>query len=119
LRGRKDLNYTQQDAKSIIDRNNAEDNAAFMRLAERIIQQQDAAVSSPSAIRASIPEQGRVLTFTRAVLIDPAESLRIGLQATAARAASWIARVLILAAVLAAFGLFAIVATPSRKRNGE
>jgi hypothetical protein len=34
-----------QDAKDIIDRNTADDNAAYyMRLAERIIQQQDAAV---------------------------------------------------------------------------
>ena len=70
LRGRKEVNYTQQDAKDIIDRNTADDNAAYMRLAERIIQQQDAAVSSPAAIRASIPEQGRVLTFKRAVVVD-------------------------------------------------
>src|ERR1044072_1462123 len=32
LRGAKDLNYTQQDAKGIIDRNSADDNAATMRL---------------------------------------------------------------------------------------
>ncbi|PYJ01824.1 MAG: hypothetical protein DME25_17410, partial [Verrucomicrobia bacterium] len=70
LRDRKELSYTQQDAKDIIDRNPADDNAAFMRLAERLIQQQDAAVTSPAAIRASIPEQGRVLTFKRAVLVD-------------------------------------------------
>ncbi len=71
-------NYTQQDAKDIIDRNTADDNAAFMRLAERLIQQQDAAVSSPAAIRANIPEQGRVLTFKRAVVVDPWADLRIG-----------------------------------------
>ena len=71
LHGRKEVNYTQQDAKDIIDRNTADDNAAFMRLAERLIQQQDAAVSSPAAIRANIPEQGRVLTFKRAVAVDP------------------------------------------------
>src|SRR5437879_11858135 len=43
LRNRKEPAYTQQDAKDIIDRNTAEDNAAFMRLAERLVQQQDAA----------------------------------------------------------------------------
>ena len=43
---RNDMNYTQQDAKDIIDRNSADDNAAYMRLAERLIQQQDAAVTS-------------------------------------------------------------------------
>src|SRR6185503_18839169 len=59
LRAAKDLNYTQQDAREIIDRNSADENAAYMRLAEKLVQQQDAAVTSPTAIRASIPEQGR------------------------------------------------------------
>ena len=88
LRGAKDANYTQQDAKDIIDRNTADDNSAFMRVAERIVQQQDAAISSPTALRASIPEQGRVLTFKRAVLVDPWAVLRINLKTTAATAAS-------------------------------
>ena len=77
LRSRKDLNYTQQDAKEIIERNSADENAAFMRLAERLIQQQDAAVSSPAVIRTSIPEQTRVLTFRRAVLVNPWAELKI------------------------------------------
>ncbi len=107
LRGRKEVNYTQQDAKDIIDRNSADENTAFMRLAERLIQQQDAAVSNPAAIRASIPEQGRVLTFKRAVVVDPWADLKIGLQVTAASAASWLTRSVILAAtfvLLFAFG---------------
>jgi hypothetical protein len=111
MRGRKEVAYTQQDAKDIIDRNTADDNAAYMRLAERLIQQQDAAVSSPTGIRASIPEQGRLLTFKRAVLVNALigtkEELKIGLEATAARAASWGVRVLILGATLVVLGLFA------------
>ena len=85
LRGRKEVNYTQQDAKDLMDRNTADDNATFLRLAERLIQQQDAAVSSASALRASIPEQGRVLTFKRAVLVDvdPKGELKINLEAVA------------------------------------
>jgi hypothetical protein len=110
LRNRKEATYTQQDAKDIIDRNTADDNAAFMRLAERLIQQQDAAVSSPAAIRANIPEQGRVLTFRRAVAVDKWADLRIGLEATAAKAASWSVRILILAATLLCLGTFAFAA---------
>jgi hypothetical protein len=106
LRGRKEVNYSQQDAKDIIDRNTADDNAAYMRLAERIIQQQDAAVSSPAAIRASIPEQGRVLTFKRAVVVDTWADLKIHLAATAAKAASWGVRILILAASLLILAFF-------------
>ena len=107
LRGRKDVNYTQQDAKAIIDRNTADDNAAFMRLAQRLIQQQDAAVGNPAAIRAAIPEAGRLLTFKRAVLVNTWEHLQIGLEARAVKAASWGVRVLILGAtlvMLVAFG---------------
>jgi hypothetical protein len=97
LRGRKDVNYTQQDAKAIIDRNTAEENAVYMRLAQRLIQQQDAAVSSAAAIHASVPEQGRLLTFKRSVVVDTIP-LKIGLEASAARAAAWGVRVLILGA---------------------
>jgi hypothetical protein len=98
LRGRKDVAYTQQDAKDIIDRNNADENAAFMRLAERLIQQQDAAVTSPAALRATIPEQGRMLTFKRAVVVDTWADLNLRLALAAAKTASWSVRLLILAA---------------------
>jgi hypothetical protein len=107
LRGAKDLNYTQQDAKEIIDRNTADDNAAYMKLAEKLVQQQDAAVTSPSAIRANIPEQGRLLTFARAVAVDREADLRIGLEASPVKAAAWGVRLAILAVtlvVLAGFG---------------
>jgi hypothetical protein len=112
LRGRKELSYTQQDAKDMIDRNTADDNAAFMRLAERLIQQQDAAVSSPAAIRASIPDQGRVLTFKRSVVVDAMigkpEELKIDLQIAAAKPASWSVRVLILGGTLLVLAGFAL-----------
>jgi hypothetical protein len=119
LRGRKEVNYTQQDAKDIIDRNNADENTAFMRLAERLIQQQDAAVSSPAAIRANIPEQGRVLTFKRAVVVDELirtkEDLKIDLQLSAVRAASWGVRILILSATLLVLAIFASAARAFRR----
>src|SRR5207244_11855097 len=54
IRNRKGGTYTQQEAKQVIDANTADENAAFMRLAERLIQQQDAAVTAPVAIRAAI-----------------------------------------------------------------
>jgi hypothetical protein len=111
LRGRKEVNYSQQDAKAIIDRNSAEENAVFLRLAQRLIQQQDAAVSSAAAIRAAIPEQGRMLTFKRAVVVDQWADLRIGLEASAAKAASWGVRLLILGVtfvVLVVFGWMAM-----------
>jgi hypothetical protein len=106
----KNMNYTQQDAKDIIDRNTADDNAAYMRLAERLVQQQDAAVSSASALRASIPEQGRVLTFKRAVVVDKEADLRIGIQAAAVRMASGRMRIAILLTTLVVLGVISWVA---------
>ncbi len=116
LRNRKDVNYTQQDAKDIIDRNSLDENTAFMALAKRLVEQQDAAVSSPATIRANIPEQGRVLTFQRAVAADKWADLNIGLKATAARAASSSERLLILAMTfvgMAFFGLLGWLARPA------
>jgi hypothetical protein len=118
LRGRKEVAYTQQDAKAIIDRNSAEENAVFMRLAQRLIQQQDAAVSSAAAIRAAIPEQGRMLTFKRAVMVDYPADLRIGLEASAAKAASWGMRILILVVTAVVLGAFGSLAS-SFRRSGN
>jgi hypothetical protein len=100
------VNYTQQDAKAIIDRNSADDNAAYMRLAERLIQQQDAAVSSASALRANIPDQGRVLTFKRAVVVDKEADLRIGIEAASVQVASGTVRIQIL---VATFGILIMI----------
>jgi hypothetical protein len=97
------LAYTQQEAKQIIDANTADDNAALVRLAERLIQQQDAAVTAPAAIRAAIPQQGRLLSFRRTVQVDTFADLNISLQATAQRAASSIFRVITLSTVFLAF----------------
>lgn len=105
-RGAKELNYTQQDAQGIMDRNTADDNAATMRLAEKLIQQQDAAVPAAAAIRANIPQQGRVLTFQRSVAVDPEADLRVTLAASVAKTASGGARLLILAATVAVLGVF-------------
>jgi hypothetical protein len=116
LRNRKDVAYTQQEAKQIIDANTADDNAALVRLAERIIQQQDAAIPTPAAIRAAIPQQGRLLTFRRTVQVDTFADLRIHLEAAAARTASWGFRVAILALIFIAFALLAWL--PKRMQNG-
>jgi len=109
LRGRKEVNYTQQDAKDIIDRNSADDNAAYMKLAERLIQQQDAAVSSPTALRANLPDQGRVLTFRRSVVVDPWADLKIGLKASSGRTASLGVRIAILLGTLVVFECFVLL----------
>jgi len=71
-----------------------------MKLAERIVQQQDAAVPTPTAIRATVPQQGRMLTFRRTVQVDEFADLDLRLQATSAKAAPWGFRVAVLGGLL-------------------
>ena len=118
LRSRPELNYTQQDAKDILDNNTVDENTAFTRLAEKLIQQQDAAVNHPAGIRASIPEEGRVLTFQRAVAVDQWADLNIRLDASIAESSSPSNRLLIIGGTLLAFALCAL-ALCSLRRNGE
>ena len=84
---------------------------------------QDAAVSSPAAIRANIPEQGRVLTFKRAVVVDALigtrDDLKVDLNLTAVRAAPWGVRIMILAGTLLVLGIFASAARSFRRAASQ
>ena len=62
---------------------------------------------SPTAIRAAIPQQGRLLTFRRTVQVDTWADLRIQLEAAAARTAPWGFRVAILGLIFVGFALLA------------
>ncbi|MBL9136126.1 MAG: tetratricopeptide repeat protein, partial [Verrucomicrobiales bacterium] len=81
--------YTQEEARQWLDRKGADENAAQARLAERIIQQQDAALASPAAIRAAIPEQGRKFLFTRPLEVNPWAELRLNIEAKSTADVSW------------------------------
>ena len=80
--------YTQDQARRILSRNSAEEVEFQNRLVERLIQQQDAAGASPAAIRATIPEQGRLFTFARSLQVDPWVDLRVELETRTVRVAS-------------------------------
>jgi hypothetical protein len=112
LRNNGTANYTQSDAKQIIDNNSADENAALMKLAGRLIQQQDAAVANPAVIRANVPQQGRVLTFKRAVVVDTRADLGINLKMHTTSAISWGNRLLLL--VLTALALAVLGTLASR-----
>jgi len=101
LRNRSEANYTQQEAKELFALNGAADNATLEKLAERIIEQQDAALPSPTAIRASIPQQGRMLTFKRSVQVETWIDLNLRLAARSTNAPNRVGRF----AAFAALGL--------------
>ncbi|HEY1173054.1 MAG TPA: hypothetical protein VGH19_16925 [Verrucomicrobiae bacterium] len=117
LRNRKELNYSQQEAKQIIEANTADDNAVLMRLAERIVQQQDAVVPNPVEIRATIPQQGRMLTFRRSVQVDTWTDLTVELETRAFKTASMGLRAGMLGASFVGFMLVAWVSGRRRMTN--
>jgi hypothetical protein len=106
--------YTQQAAKQLIEQAPQEENAALVRLAERLIQQQDAAVANPTALRATLPEQGRVLTFTRSLQIDTWSDLRLELEAAAARPSARGLKLLTLVGLFAALAGLMWVGRPTK-----
>jgi hypothetical protein len=69
--------YTQQEAQQVLEQNTAEVNKGLEQLASCLIGHQDAALANPEAIRANLPKQGQVLTFTRSLLVDTDTDLRI------------------------------------------
>jgi hypothetical protein len=105
--------YTQDEAKQILDRNTAEENAIQLRLAERLVQQQEAVLANPAAIRAAVPAQGRRLTFTRALQIEPRAELAVTIEARALPAVSGALQALALAGILVLLGGLAWAARPA------
>ncbi|MCB1127931.1 MAG: hypothetical protein KDM81_15660, partial [Verrucomicrobiae bacterium] len=108
-----DANYTREQAKALNQSLSSEDQLALGRLAEKLVAQQDAAVANPTAIRASVPEQGRMLAFTRSLQVDPMSDLRIDLEARAVQAGSTGGRFLLVCAVLLVTVIFTLL--PRRK----
>jgi hypothetical protein len=91
--------YTQQEARQLIDRNSAEDYAIQMRLVERLIQQQEATTANPTALRASLPELGHRISFSKSLQIDKGNELQLLLQLRPVAATSTSTRWLSLALV--------------------
>ncbi len=104
------VNYSQNEAKQLLERNTSEETAVQQRLAERLIQQQDAVSAKPAAIRALLPEQGRRLVFTRPLEVNTWADLTIHIDARAAAAVSWLWRLGLLALVLVALLVLGLLA---------
>jgi hypothetical protein len=69
-------------------------------------------VPNPAAIRASIPEEGRTLTFSRTLLVDPWGDLQLQLKMRSPSTASRWTR---LATLVAVFGMLVLLAWPARR----
>ena len=106
--------YTQQQAQQVLEQNPAEDNAALVRLAERLIRQQDAGVGKPQAIRAALPAQGRQLIFTGSLQVQSWADLRVKLDVRETHPAGGATRCLTLIVVLVALVLLGLLSRRPR-----
>jgi hypothetical protein len=102
--------YTQQQVQKILEQNSAEENQALMRLADRLIRQQDAAMAKPESIRATLPKQGRLLTFTGSLQVETWKALQIQLVAKVRSAVVTGSHLAILFAIFAGLAVLALAA---------
>lgn len=101
--------YTQQEAKQIIESNTAEENTALMRLAQRLVNQQEAAVEKADAIHATLPEEGQLLAFTRSLHVDTWSNLQIDLEASLKSSRAWTYRLICLVLITVVAGALALL----------
>ncbi|MEO6567609.1 MAG: hypothetical protein ABIO94_02500, partial [Opitutaceae bacterium] len=72
-------NFNPQQVDQLLMGNTVEENTALRGIAGRIVDQQLAAEPAPSAIDVTLPERGRVVTFTRSLQVDGSAPLGLTL----------------------------------------
>ncbi len=65
-----EVNFRPQDVSQLLQGNTTEENAVLQRIAARIVKNQKATEPAPQAITITLPEEGRVYTFSRTVQVN-------------------------------------------------
>jgi hypothetical protein len=104
------LNFDPQQVDQLLMGNTLEENAALRGIATRIVDQQLAAEPAPGAIDVTLPERGRVLTFTRSLQVDGGAPLDLSLSVEKIGRTN----LLTIFVVLAAIAVFVSVMNPRR-----
>jgi len=73
------LNFDPQQLDQLLMGNTVEENTALRGIAARLVDQQLVAEPAPGAIDVTLPERGRVFTFTRSLQVDGAAPLDLKL----------------------------------------
>jgi hypothetical protein len=74
------VNFNPQEVDQLLLGNSADENTALRGIASRIVDQQLAAEPGPGAIDVTLPQRGRVFTFTRSLQVDGGAPLELNLQ---------------------------------------
>jgi hypothetical protein len=77
MRGK--VNFDPQQVDQLLMGNTAEENSALRGIASHLVDQQLLAEPAPAAIDVTLPERGRVLTFTRSLQVDGGAPLELRL----------------------------------------
>ena len=107
----------QAQTPQALDQNTSEENQALLRLAERLIRQQDAATAQPESIRATLPQEGQLLTFTGALQVETWKDLQIQLDVKAKSPGIGKSHFVVLLAIFA--GLTVLAFAAGRKMTGR
>jgi len=100
-------NFDPRQMDQLLMGNTAEENSALKGIAGRIVDQQLAAEPAPGAISVTIPESGKVLTFTRSIQVNGEAPLNLKLGLASTRGANgWFVALLLLASAAAAAAAF-------------
>ncbi len=88
------FNYDPRQFDRFLEGNSADENAALKEIANRIVTQQLAAEPAPQALDITLPERGKVVTFTRSVQVDSEADqpmqITLGIRKTS-RTSAWLA----------------------------
>jgi len=102
MQGQFNFDPTQMD--QLLMGNTAEENSALRGIASRIVDQQLSAEPPPGAIDITIPESGKILTFTRSIQVNGNSPLNLRLDLVETRGAnSWLSLAILLATAATAF----------------
>ncbi len=99
------MNYDPQQFDQMLQGNTAEENSALNGIASLLVDQQLAAEPAPGAINVTMPERGKVLTFTRSMQVEGNAPLKLELEIQNLPGASWLFMTLVIGAISVIAGL--------------
>lgn len=106
------VNFDPRQVDQLLSGNSSDENAALRGIAAKIVDQQLGAQPTAAAIDVTLPERGKVYTFTRSLQVDGGAPLELRLEVERMAGAKWGWGALVL------LGVGVVVAAAGRKNRG-
>ncbi len=108
--------YSETDLNRVLANNSVELNGALVQLADQIITQQEATITTPEGIHAELPVQTHQHIFTRSIMVDDAP-ISIELQTLIHKTASTGQRIAFLFIMALLFATLALISRPTKMES--